>query len=481
MRHVEAYRAQEIARLGVFYARPGTDHVWRVLRLLPPAAQLPPEVLSAFRSRAGRDRAATKTGYSDAELQRILAAARADVAALRDRLRPGQELLRRFDTDVSGLQPDELAAARRLAAMRDHGVDDRMTDVGPSGRQARAEQLFVTRRDVPAMLVLLVAVTGRNVETIKELPAEYRLLGELAVQVGLVKRRRGSGRWIQQATWEIGPAGRDLDHPGGLYLLLHQLMAGSRALSDDPSWFWAFWRNVRSGAEHANPFRRALTAGIEVKQWAEGHGLLGDNGLPLQIDFNRLRTSIEVRRTRRMGGHLPSAARSNTAAVLFSNYLRDDPTVRDWAQQVTGEALRDAEQQALDAHMQRAAQAGGATVDAAHTGMIGEEGPWSTCRDVSRHPATGRPCRATLLDCFHCGNCVVTAGHLPRLLALLDALDQRRQHLPEDQWWSRYGPSWAALRHDILPKFTPAQVSQARFEPGPDALLDLVEDPWEHP
>jgi hypothetical protein len=37
------------------------------------------------------------------------------------------------------------------------------------------------------------------------------------------------------------------------------------------------------------------------------------------LDFNRLKTSIDVRRTRQMGGHLPSAARSNTVPVLFSN------------------------------------------------------------------------------------------------------------------------------------------------------------------
>jgi hypothetical protein len=47
---------------------------------------------------------------------------------------------------------------------------------------------------------------------------------------------------------------------------------------------------------------------------------------PLEVSFNRIRTSIEVRRTRAAGGHLPSAVRSNTIGVLFTTYLRGDTT-----------------------------------------------------------------------------------------------------------------------------------------------------------
>lgn len=98
------------------------------------------------------------------------------------------------------------------------------------------------------MLVLLVAVTGRNIETVKELPAHHRLLDGRAVEVQLTKRRRGAGRWVQTVTWEIGPPGRELHHPGGLYLLLHRLMASGRELSTGPSSFWAVWRNLRRQA-----------------------------------------------------------------------------------------------------------------------------------------------------------------------------------------------------------------------------------------
>ncbi len=74
---------------------------------------------------------------------------------------------------------------------------------------------------------------------------------------------------------------------------------------------------------------------------------------------------------------------------------------------------------------------------------------------------------------------MITRDHLPRLLALLAALNDRRQQLPEPEWWLRYGPAWAAIQHDVLPRFTPAEVERAQQAPHADVLLDLVENPWE--
>lgn len=164
------------------------------------------------------------------------------------------------------------------------------------------------------------------------------------------------------------------------------------------------------------------------------------------------------------------------------------------------EALVDAEQSALAAHRRALEQAGGSlhvitatpgstdtetpTVDDPTAGPAsGSRGDtaWTECVDHDRHPASGKTCRASFLDCFHCGNCLVSAKHLPRLLALLDALSARRQLLSEPDWWQRYGPVWAAIRHDILPKFTPAEIDMATAAKPNDALLDLVESPWQQP
>ena len=153
------------------------------------------------------------------------------------------------------------------------------------------------------------------------------------------------------------------------------------------------------------------------------------------MTFNRIKTSTEVRRTRRLGGHLPSAAKSNTMQVLFRNYLGGDPVIVEWAHQVLGEALVDAEQAALRAHEQVLTSAGGSLrvvtgpadaevvqreagldAESARRAVDGElDTAWTACGDHV-HPATGKTCEASFLACFHCGNCLVTRDHLPRLL-----------------------------------------------------------------
>jgi hypothetical protein len=299
----------------------------------------------------------------------------------------------------------------------------------------------------------------------------------------LTKRRRGAGRWHETVLWEIGPPGQELRHPGGLYLLLHDLMAPSRGLADDPQWFWSYCRAHHHGERHGSPFRRAMTAGIEMTAWVARHGLTTDSKEPLAVNFNRIRTSVEARRTRQMGGHLPSAARTNTVPVLFRNYLREDPATVEWAHEVMTEAPADAEQAALDAHRRLTDRAGRPEVAAAEAPAASgtAQGAWSACRDADHHPVTGRSCRASFLDCFHCGNCVITPGRLPGLLALLEAMEERRQRMDEHTWWARYGPAYAAIRHDVLARFTPEQVRRSQPGPDHDADLDLVEDPWHQP
>ncbi|MFD4578149.1 hypothetical protein ACFWNK_38375, partial [Streptomyces sp. NPDC058417] len=104
---------------------------------------------------------------------------------------------------------------------------------------------------------------------------------------------------------------------------------------------------------------------------------------------------------------------------------------------------------------------------------------WTACEDHDNNPETQEPCGDSFLDCFHCGNCLVTRTHLPRLLGLLDTLGTLRQRMSEIDWWERYGPAWVAIRRDILTKFSPAEVAKERKNLLPDALLDLVEAPWE--
>ena len=337
-------------------------------------------------------------------------------------------------------------------------------------------------------------------------------LEDRAVELRVVKRRRGPRYWHTTVSWEIGDTGRELHNPGSLYLLVHQLTTPGRALLETADRIWAIWRNavgdgiVGDLAEHSDPFAKGLNGvPLHGHRWVAEHDLTADAvddrspPAPLALDFNRLKTSIEVRRTRQMGGHLPSSARTNSVPVLFANYLRGDPTVVEWAHDIVSEALTDAEQSALAAHRRALEQSGGSLqvitgtrqgperagmVRDTATGSTGQgtlDAAWTEYIDHEHHPVTGKPCRASFLDCFHCGNCLISTKHLPRLLALLHALSIRRQQLSESDWWHRYGPVWAAIRHDILAKFTPAEIEQAEAAKPTDALLDLVEHPWQQP
>jgi hypothetical protein len=176
-----------------------------------------------------------RSGYSDGELARLGDAARADVAAIRDRIDAGEALLASWRADPASISGEDAVTAALLEEAAETGVIPRLPGGRPqqerNARTALAQRLFVTRTDREPLLVLLAAVTGRNSETLKELPAEHRVLDGAAVELRVIKRRQGPRRWFDTVTWEIGPPHRELHTPGGLYLLLHRLMARGRAIS----------------------------------------------------------------------------------------------------------------------------------------------------------------------------------------------------------------------------------------------------------
>ncbi|MFF4512086.1 hypothetical protein [Streptomyces mirabilis] len=497
--------------------------------------RLPADAWDAFNRRLKRVEAKAVGGYTHGELDRLTAAARADTARIARRIRTGEQLLHRLREDPGELDPQARERAETLAAMATSGEVPWPASGSRVGhiawRGELASQLFLTWRDLAPLMVLLALVTERNGETLKELPAKHRVLEDRAVELVAVKRRHGARKWFETVTWEIGPKERELHTPGGLYLLLLELTARSRGFCGSSSAV-CFWRNgLKAGVtgrdEHWAPFALDLDHGssMGLSQWAATRPkpVLADpppakkksqaekpkdepdkvpppsGSTPLQVTFNKIKTSVDARRTRQLGGHLPSSAKSNTAQVLFTNYLKPDESTREWAEEVITEALADAEQAAWDAHAIAVGRRGEPTVipdpespqDLEASGLSPQtarelaEGAldtaWTACEDYEHHPETGAPCGDSFLACFHCGNCLVTRTHLPKLLALLDALGTLRERMSEDAWWKRYGPAWVAVRRDILAKFTPAEVDKVRQQPLPDALLDLVEAPWEQP
>lgn len=476
VRHVESYRRKLAETSNSVTVDSLARSVGVLFELEPLASSTGQNVREALQGKLRKTRRPT-SGYSDREFKSIVSAARSDVARARDRLSAST------DGPFSELQCELL----RTGVVPVDGIPfiERM-----AFRRREAEKLFITKRDLVPILALFVIRTGWNVEAIKELPADHRVLDGRAVELELVKRRRGPGRWHNSVTWEIGPPGRELRTPGGLYLLLHRLMAPARELLPGNP-YWAVWagagRNSVDGVR--NPFERTLNSEERNSLWTRGHSLFTDQvddeaeSTPLSLSFPRLKKSVDVRRTKAMGGHLPSAAVSNTAPVLFRNYLSGDATTTEWAAEVIGDAFVDVEKAALERHRTQLEGTGSNALDirpelrvdnsALDQGSM--EGSWSSCKDHEHHPLTGRRCQASLLSCFHCSNSVITPDHLPRILSLLQALEARRDRLDQTQWWERYGSTWTAIRYEVLSKFTESELQAAEAVQATNSHLDLVD------
>jgi hypothetical protein len=258
--HLDAFHAGKSRTMS---RRGALAELRRVLLLLeqqPLKAVLAPDVIDYLGRRWRDPRTDGVPGYSDGELARIVAAARSDAVAISARIEAGEQLAARYREAPAALSPAEELRARELAEMAETGLVPCPDGVLPEvlrWRVKTAERLFLTLRDVVPLMVLAVVLTGRNVETLKELPVEHRLLEDKAVEVTVVKRRRGAGRWHDQATWEIGPPSRRLHTPGGFYLLLCRLTESGRAFSGSKT-VWSVWRNGhRAGAP---PSTRASTS-----------------------------------------------------------------------------------------------------------------------------------------------------------------------------------------------------------------------------
>lgn len=227
--------------------------VHSLLRKIP-ADQLRPEVLDAIWQveRIDQRRVRSKPGYDDATFHKIVTAARSSVVDIYQRIREGERLLARFESDPTQLTGEELDRGAELAEIARTGRVPHVPQVSDNWRSANlpdnaarvrtAQQLFLHHDDIVPLVVFGVAVTGRNSETIKELPVEHRLLDGQAVALEIVKRRRGADRWFEEVTWDVGRPSDRMKTAGGYYLFCERLARRGRQFSRSPL-IWSVWAN----------------------------------------------------------------------------------------------------------------------------------------------------------------------------------------------------------------------------------------------
>ncbi|MDX3538140.1 hypothetical protein PV721_28100 [Streptomyces sp. MB09-01] len=493
VRHVERFRMSRMETCEYKTALKHVQDLLLVLRALPHQERLDRNLVD-FMGQRGHGVDAQQSGppgYSDREFTAVMAAARSDVVTIRDRLAAGEALLTHYLTSPSSLDAPERERGAELAELARTGrppVDYRGMAVGQYAAAGleQARRLFVVDGDLAPLMIYAAGLSGRNPETLKELPAEHRVLEERAVVVTLTKRRRGKANSRTTVHWSTDrDPGRRLRTAGGFYLLLHEMMARSRALSKTAG-LWSIWAGNGRGrisnaatAGHIGPFDAELGRKLHLGKWAARHGLLDDDGNPLNLRLTRLRTTVEVRSAKQVGGHLPSARLSNTAETSFTHYLRKDPFVREWSAGILTEAITDAHDQTLAVLAPSRREDGETARESAGAGRLDTLA--ALCLDIDHHPVHGGRCRDSFLTCLHCPNAMVLERHLPMLLALADMLRADLERRDAEQWVRRHGRTWQIITAGILPRFTAAQrANAARTQPA-TLPLDLLDGPQETP
>jgi hypothetical protein len=237
--------------------------------------------------------------------------------------------------------------------------------------------------------------------------------------------------------------------------------------------------------------------------WAAAEGLTADaydgsEPAPLVLRLDRLKTTAETRRAKATGGHLPSTATTNTMDVSYLHYLRNDPVIQAWAEDIIDAALADAEDHARSFQVRvlgpeihdrfRADPEAAARDLGTNAARLGQAlaGTLDTlaasCLDIDHSPFGSGRCTASFLMCLHCPNALVLERHLPMLYALLDRLQESLGQMTVTDWCRAHGVTWLIITRLILPEFSPAQREAAiRGKPAADqaGLLDLLPGPRE--
>lgn len=328
-----------------------------------------------------------------------------------------------------------------------------------------AHALFPSIGEVLNLMVLLVCERGFNLSVMSTLTVDSFRASDPDTEepvhaVGVDKPRRGTRRYSTEILagkagklWERAvtltqPCRDALDavgRPTDKLLVAHR---SKNLISDGP--FRTEWTTACLGTSSASRMSGGPT-------WT----------------FRRLRLTEQV---------LNQTARQNTETESEDIYRRPDPLTAEVASETITAGLNDAVAHAHASIHVRAMNAGeveqarqhpeaaAATLDVpVHTLKLLLAGrldtPTAACMDFFGSPfadEAGQPCPASFFACFACGNAVITPRHLPRLVVLLDALDDIATVVTSTRWDRDFAEHYARLRTVLTANATTAEITQAR-------------------
>ena len=360
----------------------------------------------------------------------------------------------------SGVQPRQRARLRQM--------------LGVTRRGHIAQAIYATSPEVAWLMVTLVCEQGYNASVLDTMQATTHRADDRrddpAVYVAeLDKPRRGpqaryfsnafSGRRanLLELAIAITQPARDtmalLGHPTDKLLVARTLIDNHRR---DTGMFKTDWS----------------ATGNRYAALREGSTILGDDGKPLKVTFQALRLTDQVINRR---------ARQNSDAVSESVYRQPDPQTRQHAVGVITQGQADAVEHARTTLKMRTAgwhhpsnlaspetvahelQVPQATAADLLSGNLNTA--TAACLDFTNSPfATepGQPCPASFFACFSCTNAVATPDHLPRLVALHDALRRIASAVDASVWDADYAVHFRRLDDLLTANATTAEREQAR-------------------
>lgn len=448
----------------------------------------------------------SKQSYSRTEFRRITAAARADLRAAARRIRGNRELLAQARQSEAADSTGGLSARMRLLDYVDRYGDVpreprlvgvRKGDTLPAKWVQKigpvreiVSWLHLTIDEVGAGAVLLAAMTGENPNVIFKVPSAHHRADGYTGQTGtaivdLLKPRRQRRAhmnlalsdvpdWISVPDQPERLSTRDELHtPFGLYVLLHELTARSRALVGGGRLLIGYAQTGGNGAGHG---LRALNNTSVIKRQGEKWGLVADDldeagdpvPLPLRLELLRL-THIELYQR-------PVAHTEKTA----STYMVRNRGNADEYRKVVAQALNDEADKArtrgristLTAEDLERAQVDPGKV-AAELGLkeqtlkrmiAGElDTVMAACTDNlgGSHGPQGEPCQASFMLCLGCECARALPRHLPVQVLVHDRLSERREQIDALRWARRFAAPHAQLA-DLLAQHDATAVDDAR-------------------
>ncbi|MGH3633748.1 MAG: hypothetical protein ACRDTS_06575 [Mycobacterium sp.] len=447
----------------------------------------------ALRARHRKPKTRLYDAYSREEFQRIRSASSLIV---RTGLRRINANLSTLDTYYSGGEPTDAPAVsirgRKWTAgeFLDHlartGCVPPRSANGALSTRVRAlvnldgattinEALFPNSAETLSLSFLLVCERGYNCSVLDNLTIDVDRaddhLDEDPIRVlHLDKPRRGPAARFSDETL-TGDSSRVI----GQALEMTDQARKTLALLGNPTESLLIFRTSNAGGDSgAEKFRTKLPNAYHfICRWQDRTSLLADDGTPLQVSHQRLRLTEQVLNTR---------PRQNSPAVSESIYRRSDPQTRKEAAAVIIRGQTEAIEHARVTVAMRTLTEHDIEAAQADPGPLAERlrvppekisllisGALNTatgaCLDFAHSPfadRADRTCRASFLMCLGCSNAVATPAHLPRLVALGDALERIGSAVSSAVWDEDYASHHRRLIDLLTSNTTPQEREQAR-------------------